>query len=386
MTTDMTTDHVFTEYRLLGRTGLRVSPLALGALTFGDGGWRAGDDTARSLFLRYVEAGGNFVDTAVNDGDGRSEELLGAFMRETGTRERLVVATKFAVATTPGDPNSGGNGRKNILASLEKSLRRLRTDYVDVYWLHMWDAITPVEEVMSTLDTLVRDGRVRAVGLSNVPAWYAAKAQLLAAAHGWEPVAALQLEYSLAERAIEREHVPAALDLGMGIVPWSPLGGGLLAGKYTRRQGEAVPEGAGRLTAMAADGTLEALARSGNPAVAKLFTDRNWAVVERLAEVARELGRPPAQVALNWVTRRPGVVSTLVGATHPDQLDDNLRALDFEIPDELADRLEEAGRPEPVYPYYFSGPAMGAVVTGGTTVRPAEASRSVHCRHTPSRA
>jgi aryl-alcohol dehydrogenase-like predicted oxidoreductase len=223
-------------YHLLGRTGLRVSPIALGALTFGEGGWRTGEETARSIFLRYVEAGGNFVDTAINYAGGRSEEMLGTFMKETGVRERLVVATKFAVATRPGDPNSGGNGRKNIVASLDTSLRRLRTDYVDLYWLHMWDAMTPVEEVMSTLDALVRSGKIRAIGLSNVPAWYAAKAQMIARCCHWEPVAALQLEYSLAERAIEREHVPAALDLGIGIVPWSPLANGLLAGKYTQEE------------------------------------------------------------------------------------------------------------------------------------------------------
>jgi aryl-alcohol dehydrogenase-like predicted oxidoreductase len=357
-------------YHLLGRTGLRVSPIALGALTFGEGGWHAGEDTARSTFLRYVEAGGNFVDTAINYAGGRSEEMLGAFMKEAGIRDRLVVATKFAVATRPGDPNSGGNGRKNIMASLDTSLRRLQTDYVDLYWLHMWDAVTPVEEVMSTLDALVRGGRVRAIGLSNVPAWYAAKAQLVARSHGWEPVAALQLEYSLAERAIEREHVPAALDLGIGVVPWSPLANGLLAGKYTRgRQGEV--HGDGRLTQMVADGTLDALNATGNPAIAKLLTERNHAIVAKLRECARELGRTPAQVALNWVARRPGVVSTLISVTRMAQLDDDLRALDFEIPAELAERLDEVSRPDPCYPYYFSGPAMGSVINAGADIRTA---------------
>ena len=360
-------DDAFRRYHLLGHTGLRVSPLALGALTFGEGGWRAGEDAARSIFLRYLEAGGNFLDTAINYADGRSEELLGTFMAETGTREHLVVATKFGVATRPGDPNSGGNGRKNIVASLETSLRRLRTDYVDLYWLHMWDTVTPVEEVMSTMDALVRAGRIRAIGLSNVPAWYAAKAQLVAQRHGWEPVAALQMEYSLAERSIEREHVPLALDLGIGILPWSPLANGLLAGKYRLGDDESV-RGDGRLSGMVSDGTAAALRGWGNPAISKLLTARSRSIAEALRECADAVGRTPAQVALNWVANRPGVVSTLVGVTRVAQLDDDLAALGFDLPGDIAARLEEASRPEPVYPYYFAGPAMGPTLTAGTSV------------------
>jgi aryl-alcohol dehydrogenase-like predicted oxidoreductase len=363
----MTTDDSLRRYHLLGRTGLRVSPLALGALTFGDGGWNAGEDAARSIFLRYLEAGGNFVDTAINYAGGRSEELLGAFINDTGTREQLVVATKFSVASRPGDPNSGGNGRKNILASLDTSLRRLRTDYVDLYWLHMWDALTPVDEVMSTLDALVRGGKVRAIGLSNVPAWYATKAQLTAQRRGWEPVAALQLEYSLAERAIEREHIPMALDLGLAIVPWSPLASGLLAGKYRQDPGGDV-RGDGRLAEMDRDGTTAALRASGNPAMSKLLTERSRAIADLVRECAHELDRTPAQLALNWVARRPGVVSTLIGVTSVTQLDDNLRALDFDLPADLAARLDDATRPELIYPYYFSGPALGATVTAGTSI------------------
>jgi aryl-alcohol dehydrogenase-like predicted oxidoreductase len=365
----MTTDTCVRQYRLLGRTGLRVSPIALGTLTFGGGGWHADEDTARSVFLRYLEAGGNFLDTAVNYAGGRGEQLLGTLVTETGTRDQVVIATKFSVATRPGDPNSGGNGRKNILASLDTSLRRLQTDFVDLYWLHMWDGLTPVEEVMSTLDTLVRSGKVRAIGLSNTPAWYAAKAQLTARARGWEPVAALQLEYSLAERAIEREHVPAALDLGIGVIGWSPLANGLLTGKY-RQEEDGSPQGNGRLTAMASDGTLAALRTSGNPAISKLFTARTRAIVDVLRDCAHELGRTPAQVALNWVSRRPGVASTLISVTSLAQLDDNLTALDFDLPAELADRLEEASRPELTYPYYFSGATMGTVISAGTAISP----------------
>jgi aryl-alcohol dehydrogenase-like predicted oxidoreductase len=363
----VTIDDAPARYRLLGRTGLRVSPLALGAMTFGDGGWQAGAGAARSIFTRYVEGGGNFIDTAGVYGAGASEELLGTFMKETGTRDRLVVATKFTVASTPGDPNSGGNGRKNMLASLEASLRRLQTDYVDLYWMHLWDAVTPAEEVMATFDALVRAGKVRAVGLSNVPAWYAAKAQLTACSRGWEPVAALQLEYSLAERCIEREHLPAAADLGLGVVAWSPLANGLLAGKYARGQ-DARPQGGGRLAVMEADGTIGRMRAAGNPTFSKLFTDRTWHIAEVLAQVAREVGRSPAQVALSWVTRRPGITAALIGATRLQQLEENLRATEFELPPELAARLEEASRPEPAYPYYFSGLAAQPMINGGPVV------------------
>ncbi len=349
------------EYSLLGRTGLRVSPLSLGTMTFGtEWGWGADEPAARSLFRRYVEAGGNFIDTADLYVNGRSEELLGTFMKDAGNRDRLVVATKFTFSARPGDPNAGGNGRKNILRAVEGSLRRLGTDYLDLYWLHAWDGLTPAEEVMATFDALVRSGKVRHVGLSDVPAWYVARAQTLAEWRGWERVAALQLEYSLVERTIEREFVPAALELGMGICGWSPLGGGFLSGKYQRAEG----------TAGRGDGRLQQTKGSGNPVFVK-FTDRNWRLLEVLREVASQLGRSPAQVALNWITRRPGVTSTIVGATTLGQLEDNLGALSFTLPPEAWQRLEEASRPEPGFPYAFFTTAMRGAVTGGTTTRAA---------------
>jgi aryl-alcohol dehydrogenase-like predicted oxidoreductase len=351
----VSTGDLLSSYHLLGRTGLRVSPLALGAMTFGEGGWHTGRDTARSIFTRYLAAGGNFIDTADVYGAGASEELLGQLIAETGDRDRLVLATKFGVASTPGDPNSGGNGRKNMLAALDASLRRLRTDYVDVYWLHIWDGVTPADEVMSAFDALVSSGKIRAAGLSNVPAWYAAKAQLTASSRGWEPVAALQLEYSLAERSIEREHLPAAADLGIGVVSWSPLASGLLAGKYTRRP-DAQPAGRGRLAVMQADGTVDRAHGAGNLTFAKLFTDRSWAIAAAVSEMAARLGRSPAQIALNWVAHRPGVTSTLVGATGVEQFEENLRALEFEIPRDILDRLDQVSQPEPGYPYYLFAP------------------------------
>jgi aryl-alcohol dehydrogenase-like predicted oxidoreductase len=364
----VTMDGMPARYNLLGRTGLRVSPLALGAMTFGDGGWNAGAGTARSVFARYLEAGGNFIDTADAYMGGASEELLGAFIKEAGARDRLVVATKFSVASRPGDPNSGGNGRKNMIASLEGSLRRLGTDYVDLYWMHMWDGVTPAAEVMATFDALANSGKIRAAGLSNVPAWYAAAAQVAASSGGREPVAALQLEYSLAERSIEREHLPAAAALGMGVVAWSPLANGFLAGKY-RRGEDTLVAGSGRLAVMEDQGRIGRAGQVDNPTFSKLFTDKSWYIADVLAKVAREIGRSPAQVALNWVTCRPGVAAALIGVTRLEQLEENMRAMDFEIPPELADRLDEASQPDQAYPYYLFGPAGGPMLNAGTLVQ-----------------
>jgi len=345
-------------YSLLGRSGLRVSPLCLGTMTFGtEWGWGAPRQTARTVFTRYLEAGGNFIDTADGYTGGTSEEMLGRFIKETKTRDRVVLATKFTFNRQEGNPNAGGNGRKNIYRVLEGCLRRLQTDYVDLFYLHAWDRITPLEEVLDTLDALVREGKVRYVGLSNVPAWYLARYQTTAELRGLSRVCALQLEYSLVERNIEREHVPAAIELGAGICPWSPLAGGLLSGKY-RRSARGV-QGAGRLKTMQG---------SGSPVFEK-FTERNWRILDALLSVARALGRGPAQVALNWIARRPGVVSTIIGATKPAQLEDNLKALEFEIPTALSQQLEEASRPEVLYPYLFFGPVLQSRIHGGMPTR-----------------
>ena len=347
------------DYHLLGRSGLRVSPLCLGTMTFGtEWGWGSAEDGARAIFDRYLEAGGNFIDTADGYTGGTSEQMLGRFIKDTKSRDRVVLATKFTFNQQTGNPNAGGNGRKNIFRAIDASLRRLQTDYVDLYWLHAWDTVTPVEEVMSTLDALVRAGKIRHIGLSDTPAWYLAQAQTLALLRGWDPICALQLEYSLVERNIEREHVPAALHLGMGICPWSPLASGLLSGKYQTADRE-----------QGAEGRLAKLKTSGNPAFEKLFTERNWAIADVLHAVAKELGRSAAQVALNWTTKRPAISSTIIGATKLSQLDDNLRALDFEIPEELGRRLEEAGRPELVFPYAFYKTEMQTMIRGGVPLR-----------------
>ena len=343
-------------YHLLGRSGLRVSSLCLGTMTFGtEWGWGSEADAARQILNRYLEVGGNFVDTANMYTNGKSEELLGQFMKEAGNRDRIVLATKYTFNTSPGDPNAGANGRKSMRLALEDSLRRLKTDYIDLYWMHAWDQITPVEEVMRTFDDLVTEGKIRYIGLSDTPAWYATRAQTLAEWRGWERVAALQLEYSLAERNIEREHIPAALELGFGICPWSPLAGGLLTGKYQRSNAGA--EGTGRLT------------HGGAPRIGDRFTEKNWAIVEALVAIAKELGRSPAQVALNWVTKRPGVASTIIGATKLSQLEDNLSALTFDIPAGLRQKLDDASAPELVFPYNFFKPELQQRMSGGVPVQ-----------------
>jgi aryl-alcohol dehydrogenase-like predicted oxidoreductase len=342
------------DYTLLGSSGLRVSPLCLGTMTFGtEWGWGAPIETARAIFDRYLEAGGNFVDTADLYTAGKSEEFLGEFLK--ARRDRVVLATKYTFNAQPGDPNAGGNQRKNFRRAVEGSLQRLRTDYIDLYWLHCWDGLTPVDEVMATVDALVREGKILHFALSDTPAWYAARAWTLAEMRGWERPCAMQLEYSLVERNIEREHIPLALESRMAVLPWSPLASGFLTGKYKRTASDI--EGQGRLQQM-----------KNNPIFDK-FAPENWRVLDELLLVAKELGRSPAQVALNWVTKRPGVASTIIGATSLAQLDDNLKALEFDIPKELAKRLEAAGRPKTVFPYTFFEPARRGGVSGGTTVR-----------------
>ncbi len=345
-------------YSLLGRSGLRVSPLCLGTMTFGtEWGWGSPRETVFAILDRYFEAGGNFLDTADGYTNGKSEELIGEWLQARALRDRAVLATKFTFNASPGDPNAGGNGRKNIHRALEGSLRRLKTDYLDLYWMHAWDGLTPVEEVVRALDDLVRAGKIRYAGFSDVPAWYLARAQTLAELRGFAPLIALQLEYSLVERTIEREHVPAALELGLGVCPWSPLASGFLTGKYRRVGVKAKGEG-----------RLEAIQGGGNPSFEKIFTEKNWRIVETLVAVAKELGRSPAQVALNWVTKRPGVTSTILGATKLPQLEENLRALEFDIPAALAQKLDAASALETAHPYVFFEPTMRAMINGGATV------------------
>ncbi|RKN21184.1 aldo/keto reductase [Micromonospora musae] len=327
-------------YYLLGRSGLRVSRLALGTMNFGTAGFHAAygktEAEAEPIFRRYLEAGGNFIDTADFYTAGESERILGRLITSAGVRDRLVLTSKFTNSTDPGDPNASGNGRKHLIRALEASLSRLGTDYLDLYLLHTWDRITPVEEVVRTFDDLVRAGKIRYAGLSDVPAWYAARAQSYAEAHGLTPMINLQLPYSLIARGIEPEYLPMAQSLGMGLTAWSPIAGGLLSGKY-RRTADGLA-GTGRL-----DG--------GDSANGRPVSDRDWRVIDALDGVATELGRSMAQVAINWVATQPAVGSVIIGASSPEQVDGNLAALDFEIPGELRARLEEASA-EPLPGHY----------------------------------
>ncbi|WP_405656488.1 aldo/keto reductase [Streptomyces sp. RK9] len=324
-------------YRLLGRSGLRVSPLALGAATFGtEWGWGAEQDEARKLFDLYVERGGNFIDTASTYTEGSSERLLGEFAH--GRRESLVLATKYSTLRRPGDPNSGGGHRKNLFASVETSLRRLRTDYVDLLYLHLWDAVTPVEEILRGLDDLVRQGKVLYVAISNAPAWQVARMQTVADLRGWSPLVALQIEYSLIERAGERDLIPMARELGLGVVPWSPLGGGVLTGKYSRADLTA--------TDVAADGTRKSVTVAGGA-----LSERNFAIVDVVKEVAAELGRTPAQVGLAWTLRNPAVTAPVIGARTPAQLRSNLGALEVDFTAAQLDRLDAASAIDLGFPH-----------------------------------
>ncbi|HVI00735.1 MAG TPA: aldo/keto reductase [Enhygromyxa sp.] len=347
-------------YALAGRRGLRICPISLGAGTFGDGwdpAWQSPPEQVDRILDAYVDAGGNVIDTADRYQNGRSEELVGAWLRKSGRRDDVVLATKYGYGA-PGDVHQGGNARLTLQRALEGSLRRLQTDVIDLYHLHLWDTFTPVDEVMATLDACVRAGKIRYVGLSNVPAWYLGRAQTLAEWRGWEPVAVVQVNYSLLARTIEYEFVDAAQELGIGLTAWSPLANGLLSGKY-RVNEEGRFEGDGRVTkTWITDNTVYSA------------TAQAKRVLETLQSVASELGQTPARVALNWVTNRPGVVSTVIGARTEAQLQDNLAALDFELPDELAARLEEVSRPPEQYPYsFFTDAFHDATVRSGLPVR-----------------
>ncbi|KFL29575.1 aldo/keto reductase [Devosia riboflavina] len=346
-----------TDYRLLGRSGLRVSPLALGTMTFGaDWGWGAAEQEARTMFDAYVDRGGNFIDTSVNYTDGSSETLLGRFIKPK--REQVVVATKFTMAREPNNPNAGGNHRLNIIRSVETSLRQLDTDWIDLLYLHSWDFTTGVEEVMRALDDVVRSGKVTYVGISNTPAWRIAQMQTLADLRGWSPFVALQVEYSLAARTVEQELVPMADALGLGIVPWSPLAGGLLAGKYSRADLTGAKTGA-EVTGSRRDVIV---AMGG-------MTERALGIADAVSAVARELNASPSQVAIAWLLSRPQAPIPIVGARTLAQLDDNLGALGVTLSDEQTARLDAVSAVAPVFPHSFiTGPMVRQLTFGGTNV------------------
>ena len=362
------------DYRTLGRSGLAVSPFALGTMTFGTARWGSGEEGSRAVFDAYVEAGGNFVDTADVYSSGRSEEMLGRFIAERGLRDSLVVATKAGFATGRG-PHAGGAGAKHLHAALHGSLRRLGTDYVDLFWLHVWDGVTPAEELLETMGTLVRSGKIRYWGMSNAPAWYVAKLATLAAVRGAPGPIALQYFYSLVNRDIEDEHLPLAAEFGLGVLPWSPLAYGLLTGKYDRATVEA---GAPRAGGLPRDAAKEGETRpqddkrldGANPFGDSLFTERNWKIVDAVRQVAAEAGHSPARIALAWVIGRPGVTSTLMGVSRAEQVADNVAALEIALSPEHRAALDGASANSDRMLYGLFAPALRRqVVFGGDGVR-----------------
>ncbi|MFE9825195.1 aldo/keto reductase [Streptomyces sp. NPDC005791] len=338
-----------TSYRTLGRSGLRVSPLAFGAMNFDDGSWGSGPETSFGLLDHYLDAGGNFVDTANMYNGGASEETLGRyFAQRPGRRDRVVLATKFGGSLAADDPNSGGAGRKAIRTQLDASLRRLNTDYIDLYWMHQWDRHTPVEETLSTLTDLVRAGKIHAIGLSNAPAWWVAEAATTARLREWEPVAALQVEYSLLARSVEGETFGAARRFGLGITPWSPLASGVLSGKYSR--------------------TATEVAGSGRTAYAASYlSEPTFVLLDALQEIAGSLGTTVAAVALAWVRQRSEVTSTLVGARTQEQLAANLASLDVTLTDTQIAELNSLTAPTLDYPHSMIESMVG-FQQGDTTV------------------
>lgn len=344
-------------YRLLGRSGLRVSPLSLGAMTFGtDWGWGADADEARRIFDIYVDRGGNFIDTANQYTNGTSERLVGEFA--SSRRDRLVIATKYTLTTRPGDPNSGGNHRKSMVASVEESLRRLKSDYIDLLYLHVWDGTTPVEEILRSMDDLVWAGKVLYVGISDTPAWQVSRMQTIADMRGWSPLIALQIEYNLIERTVERDLIPMAQELGLGVIPWSPLASGVLAGKYGKADlngGKSSADPAGtRKNVAAANASL---------------TERGLSIADVVKNVAREVGKSPAQVAIAWTLLNAAVTAPIIGARTTAQLQDNLGALDVHLTDAQRARLDAASAIELGFPHdSLKRPMVREVMFGGIRV------------------
>jgi aryl-alcohol dehydrogenase-like predicted oxidoreductase len=322
-------------YRLLGNSGLRVSEAALGTMTFGDDwGWGAAKDEARKVYDAFREAGGNFIDTANTYTNGTSESFLGEFMK--GHRESVVVATKYTNSAPGTDPNVAGNHRKNMMQAVKASLKRLQTDYIDLYWVHIWDQITPFEEVMRGLDDLVRQGKVLYVGISDAPAWWIAQANTLAHLRSWSPFVRLQIEYSLIERTVERELIPMARALNLGLTAWSPLANGVLTGKY-HGHGSSEP---GR---MSGDMMKEFLPEQ----------QRTERIVSAVKTVSDEVGRSMAQVALAWLHYRPVAVIPIIGARKLSQLQDNLASFDLALSADQLKTLDESSRIELGFPHDF---------------------------------
>lgn len=343
-------------YRLLGRSGLRVSPLALGTMTFGEE-WGADEKESRRIFDAYVDQGGNFVDTAGYYADGASEELTGKFAETK--RERLVLSTKYSLTRKIGDPNGAGNSRRTMVQTVETSLKRLRTDRIDLFFLHVWDDTTPADEILRAFDDLVTQGKILYLGISDTPAWQMARLQVMAELRGWTQLAALQAEYNLVQRTAERDLIPAAKALGIGVMPWSPLASGMLSGKYATGAQAAAGEEGGRGAMLTAGGRVNA---------------RVTTIADTVKVVADEIGATSAQVAIAWTLVNPAVVSPLVGARTMRQYEDNVAALGVTLEPAHLERLEAASQFDLGFPHEFlKSPFIQHGLTGGTTILPRSA-------------
>jgi len=367
--TDSTPLTALDHYRLLGESGLRVSPLCLGTMTFGaDWGWGADEATSREIFNLYADRGGNFIDTANVYTNGTSERYVGKFLRESELgRDFFVLATKYSLNTVGGfgkqpkrpDPNAGGNHRKNMIRSVEDSLERLDTDYIDLFWLHIWDFSTPTDELMRACDDLVRSGKIVYIAISDTPAWKIAELNTFARCHALSRFICTQVEYSLVERGVERDILPMCRELKLGLLPWSPLAGGVLTGKYGREDLERQERGE-------APGESQRFNSQSRPVN---LDERKIAIAEAVKHVAEQLGRSASQVALNWLLRREGVTSVILGARKTAQLEDNLASLDFTVSDEQFARLAEVSRIEKGFPHDFIDSILARdIVRGGAEI------------------
>ena len=379
------------KYYLLGKSGLRVSEICLGTMTFGkEWGWGASKEESRKIFDAYVETGGNFIDTANIYTDGTSEKYIGDFV--SSDRDRFVIATKYTSNTRAGDPNAGGNHRKNMVQSLEASLKRLNTDYIDLYWVHAWDQTTPIEEMMRALDDMVKSGKILYIGISDAPAWIVSQANTLANLKGWTEFASIQIEYSLIERTSERELLPMANALDIGITAWSPLGSGVLTGKYNKSNNKEHNHNTVNKDYKQKESTTNdvntSISSSSSSASAQqnssrlnvvnfsemsntLLKERNLRIAEEVVKIAQEIKRTPSQVALNWLRQSKKIfrnkIIPIIGAKNLVQINDNLACMEFVLSDNYIQRLNEVSKIELGFPHYFlSTDAIRNIIYGGT--------------------
>jgi aryl-alcohol dehydrogenase-like predicted oxidoreductase len=329
------------KYKLLGKSGLRVSELCLGAMTFGED-WGsflkgASKEESKKIFNLFVQAGGNFIDTANVYQNGTSEKYVGEFIAPE--RDKFVLATKYTLTTNPNDPNAGGNHRKNLFQSVNASLKRLNTEYIDLLWVHIWDYMTPIEEVMRSLDDLIRSGKILYIGISDAPAWIVSRANTISELRGWSYFIGLQIMYSLIERTPERELLSMARSLDIGVTAWSPLGMGVLAGKYNKDNNNKEPK---RFD-------------PNHPMVSTFVNERNISIAKEVQAIANEIEKTPSQVALNWIInqKKKGVIIPILGVRTQAQMIDNLGCLEFELDSEHMKRLNEKSKIELGFPYDF---------------------------------